>query len=236
VKNRQKIHQKILSPTLVKISSLDHSPNFSFPKKYHQKRWKIYPPIFSFPKKIHQKRWKFYRKFIRKWKWAHTSQIHISYPISKFPTKFHTLTIWPNSQFKFHNVFQQSLSFNKAFLSIKPFFQSAFLCPQGSFAILAMFFYFEVICRCNDKSQYPLPCLQSRPQAPRSSLEFLSRWSTACFCHTWATKIYLTIHKWEFWIKQGFVSYHSCCICLFVLFVIASLFLSYMTTQIIILE
>ena len=58
MKNLQKIHQKILSPILVKISSLNHSPIFSFPRKNHQKRWKLY------------------RKFIRKWKWAHTSSFY----------------------------------------------------------------------------------------------------------------------------------------------------------------
>ena len=56
MKIQQKIHQKILSPILVKILSLNHSP------------------IFSFPKKNHRNWWKFYRKFIRKLKWDHTSQ------------------------------------------------------------------------------------------------------------------------------------------------------------------
>ena len=55
MKIQQKIHQKILSPILVKILSLNHSP------------------IFSFPKKKNRNWWKFYRKFIRKLKWDHTS-------------------------------------------------------------------------------------------------------------------------------------------------------------------
>ena len=82
MKNLQKIHQKILSPILVKISSLNHSP------------------IFSFPKKNHQKRWKFYRKFIRKWKWAHTSKIWPLMAVWNFFTHANPLPPTPPSMVK----------------------------------------------------------------------------------------------------------------------------------------